>query len=270
MDIHNPKSEIPDAKQPLILVTNDDGVHAPGLRMLFAAMQEVGNAVIVAPDRDNSAVSHSLTMDRPLMVNELTNNIYAINGTPADCVTIGMEKILSRKPDLVVSGVNAGANLGHDISYSGTVSAAKEGTIRGVPSIALSMSGRPPYCYETAVRFGLKLAKIILATGIPPDCYLNINVPNLKHDDIAGIKFTRQGHRVYENALQELTDPWQRPCFWIGGGKPSQDRMEGSDSYEIKKSYISITPIHLDLTHYEALKFLQKSWNEKIFSFDSD
>lgn len=247
---------------PLILVTNDDGVHAPGLRTLFSAMKAVGNPVIVAPDRDNSAVSHSLTLDRPLTVKEVEENIFAINGTPADCVTIGIEKILSRKPDLVVSGINAGANLGHDISYSGTVSAAKEGTIRGVPSMALSMSGDAPYLYESAVQCAIQMANILLTRKVPGDCYLNINVPNLKPAEISGIKVTRQGRRVYENALQELDDPWGRSCFWIGGGEPSKERVAESDSYEIGRNAISVTPIHLDLTHYEALDFFSKALKE--------
>ncbi len=248
----------------LILVTNDDGVHAPGLQMLYEGMKKIGNPVIVAPDRDNSAVSHSLTLDRPLTVKKLTENIYAINGTPADCVTIALEKILPAKPKLVISGINAGANLGHDISYSGTVSAAKEGTIRQVPSMALSMAGEAPFFYETAVHCALKIAKTMLTEKFPPRCYLNINVPNKKSSEISGIKITRQGCRVYENALQDIADPWNRPCFWIGGGQPSKDREPGTDSYETGNNFISITPIHLDLTDYEALDFLQASWSEKI------
>lgn len=248
----------------LILVTNDDGVHAPGLQMLFEGMKEIGNPVIVAPDRDNSAVSHSLTMDRPLTVKKLEENIYALNGTPADCVTVALEKILPAKPSLVISGINAGANLGHDISYSGTVSAAKEGTIRQVPSMALSMAGEAPFSYETAVECALKIAKTILAEKLPTDCYLNINVPNKRPSEIAGIKITRQGCRVYENALQDVADPWNRPCFWIGGGQPSKDREPGTDSYEIEKNFISVTPIHLDLTDYSALTFLQATWAGNI------
>ncbi len=253
---------MPDHAQPLILVTNDDGVYAPGLRQLSEGLQETGHTIIVAPDRDNSAVSHSLTLDRPLMVRELSRDIYTLNGTPADCVTIALEKILPRKPDIVVSGINPGANLGHDISYSGTVSAAKEGTIRGVPSMALSMAGEPPFSFETAVECARRICAFILARGIPPDCYLNINVPNLKPSEISGLKFTSQGCRIYENALQELADPWGRPCFWIGGGSPSRDRKESSDSLETAKGYISVTPIHLDLTHYEALDMLRDSWKK--------
>jgi 5'-nucleotidase len=251
-------------KKALILLTNDDGVYAPGLRLLLAGLAAAGETIIVAPDRDNSAVSHSLSLHRPLMVKELEANIYAINGTPADCVTIGVEKVLSRKPDLIVSGINAGANLGHDISYSGTVSAAKEGTIRGVPSMALSIAGHGPYHFDTGLQCARLVAELILNNGLPGDCYLNINIPNVKPAEIRGLKITRQGSRMYEDALQELSDPWGRPCLWIGGGKPSQELECGTDSFETEKNYISITPIHVDLTNYEALDTLQGAWGSAL------
>lgn len=253
-----------EKKKTLIFLTNDDGVHAPGLRKLFAALGQAGETVIVAPDRDNSAVSHSLSLNRPLTVKELEENIFSINGTPADCVTIGIEKVLSRKPDLIVSGVNAGANLGHDISYSGTVSAAKEGTIRGVPAIALSIAGHGPYHFETATHCAVLMAELVLANGLPGDCYLNINIPNIEPEEVRGMKITRQGRRVYEDALQELFDPWGRPCFWIGGGTPVRELECGTDSFETEKNYISITPIHLDLTNYGALESLQEAWGGRL------
>jgi 5'-nucleotidase len=248
--------------KPLILVTNDDGVHASGLRALFQGMKKVGRPVIIAPDRDNSAASHSLTMNRPLMVKELDQDIYAVDGTPADCVTIGLGKILPTAPDILVSGINPGANLGHDISYSGTVSAAREGTIRGVPSLALSMSGEAPFLYETAVFFARKMVRIILENGIPQDCLLNINVPNLPLTDIGGTRLTHQGSRVYENAVKEISDPWDRTRYWIGGGIPSQDASKKSDSNAILAGQISITPIHLDLTNYDSLELFRKTWRD--------
>ncbi len=251
-------------KKPLIFMTNDDGVHAPGLRKLFTALRKTGETIIVAPDRDNSAVSHSLTLNRPLMVKKLEENIFSINGTPADCVTIGLEKVLPRKPDLIVSGVNAGANLGHDISYSGTVSAAKEGTLRGVPSMALSLSGQEPYHFDTAIHCAAIMAELILLNGLPGDCYLNINVPNIASTEIRGMKITRQGRRVYEDALQELSDPWGKKCFWIGGGTPLRELECGTDSFETGKHYISITPIHLDLTNYQALELLYEAWGDRL------
>ncbi|OKY75892.1 MAG: 5'/3'-nucleotidase SurE [Desulfobulbaceae bacterium DB1] len=255
---------MPADSRPLLLLTNDDGVHAPGLRLLYQGMGELYRAVIVAPDRDNSAVSHSLSLHRPLKVKEVEQNIFAVNGTPADCITLAVEKILPAKPDLIISGINDGANLGHDISYSGTVSAAKEGTIRGVPSIAVSISGDPPYHFATAVTCAARITRLILASRLPEDCYLNINVPNLEAAQISSMKITRQGRRMYENAVQELVDPWGRPCFWIGGGSPSRERGPGTDSYEMERGFISVTPIHLDLTNYDALAALQESWTNKL------
>jgi len=246
----------------LILVTNDDGVHAPGLQVLYAEAKKIGRPVIIAPDRDNSAASHSLTMNRPLRVKELQENVYSIDGTPTDCVTIGIGKILQNKPDLVISGINPGANLGDDVSYSGTVSAAIEATMLGIPSIALSLvtSDTGPVHYDTAAAFGIKLADMILAKGLPQDTLLNVNVPNFTIDEIAGVAYTRRGRRLYEGAIKETFDPWGRKHYWIGGGTPSWDEGENTDSSAIAANKISITPMHLDPTNYGALKILQKDW----------
>jgi 5'-nucleotidase len=245
-----------------ILVTNDDGIHAPGLQVLFNKAKKLGRPVIIAPDRDNSAASHSLTMNRPLRVRELDKDIYSIDGTPMDCVTIGIGKILADKPDLLISGINPGANLGDDVSYSGTVSAAIEATMLGIPSIALSLalSDEGPLYYETAADFGVKLASLLLERGLPQDTLLNVNVPNTTSDKIAGVTFTRRGRRLYEDAIKETFDPWGRKHYWIGGGTPSFDAGEDTDSAAISVNKISITPMHLDPTNYEALRILQKKW----------
>lgn len=247
---------------PLILVTNDDGVHAPGLRALYAAMKNIGRAVIIAPERDNSAASHSLTMNKPLQVKKMDEDVYAIDGTPADCVIIGVGKVLTEKPTLVVSGINPGGNLGDDISYSGTVSAAVEGTMLGVFSMAVSLAGEKPFHFDTAASVAEKLAKTILNRGLPKDTLLNVNIPNFAGDGIAGVKFTRQGRRIYDNAIKETFDPWGRQHFWIGGGTPSWDEGNDTDSTGILSRYISITPIHLDLTNYDALNFLKREWGD--------
>ena len=176
--------------KPLILVTNDDGVHAPGIRALREAMATLGRAVIVAPERDKSAVSHSLTMNRPLLVRTLEPDVHTLDGTPTDCVTIGMNKILERRPDLIVSGINPGGNLGDDISYSGTVSAAIEGTMYGVPSLAFSLAlplpGSPPHDFRVAAGVAWKLAAMALACGLPEGTLLNVNVPPLAEGEIGG------------------------------------------------------------------------------------
>jgi len=246
-----------------ILLTNDDGIHAPGLQLLFKQSRELGRITIIAPEHDSSAASHSLTMNRPLRVREIAENVYAINGTPTDCITIGIGKILPQKPDLVISGINPGPNLGDDVSYSGTVSAAIESTMLGIPAIAVSLAGESdPLHYETAADFSIRLAQIILAMGLPRDTLLNVNVPNTPVDRIEGILFTRRGRRLYEDAIKETHDPWGRKHYWIGGGTPSFDAGEDTDSAAISVNKVSITPMHLDTTNYEALKFLRKEWSD--------
>ncbi|MEJ2270049.1 MAG: 5'/3'-nucleotidase SurE [Desulfobulbaceae bacterium] len=248
-----------------IMLTNDDGVHAPGLKILFQQSLDLGKTVIVAPEHDNSAASHSLTMSRPLRVREIAENIYTINGTPTDCVTIGIGKILPQKPDLVISGINPGPNLGDDVSYSGTVSAAIESTMLGIPSIAVSLAAESePLHYGTAAAFVARMAKIILGKGLPKDTLLNVNVPNTASEGIEGVAFTRRGRRLYDDAIKETFDPWGRKHYWIGGGTPSFDAGEDTDSAAISVNKISITPMHLDPTNYEALKFLQKDWSELL------
>ena len=250
-----------------ILVTNDDGIHAPGLQVAFEASQKLGNVVIIAPEHDNSAASHSLTMNRPLRVRQIERNIFTINGTPTDCVTIGIGKILQKKPDLVISGINPGPNLGDDVSYSGTVSAAIEATMLGVPSVAVSLAAESePYHYDTAVKFIVKLAGIILEEGLPKDTLLNVNIPNTTPERIRGVAFTRRGRRLYEDAIKETYDPWGRRHYWIGGGTPSFDAGEDTDSAAIRVNKISITPMHLDPTNYEALKLLKESWADILAS----
>lgn len=252
-------------KVPLILVTNDDGIQAPGLNYLSSAMRRLGRAVVVAPEQDNSAVSHSLTMRRPLLVREVAPDVYAIDGTPTDCVTLAIGKILGARPDLVVSGINPGPNLGDDISYSGTVSAAKEGTMMGVPSFAISLANGGEGHYDTAADFAGRLADRILREGLPTDTLFNVNIPNVPAGQIKGTRFTRQGRRVYEGAIKETYDPWGRKHFWIGGGTPCWDERNDTDALALQAGYISITPIHLDLTNYDALQILQDEWRHLDF-----
>ncbi len=249
--------------KPLILVTNDDGVHSPGIIALFKAMKEIGDAYIIAPDRERSAVGHALTLHRPLKVEELRANVFSVNGMPTDCVALAIHKILPRKPDLVASGINRGANLGDDITYSGTVSAAIEGTILNVPSFAISLVGEKPFYYETAVPVAIEIAKYILDKSLPYDTLLNVNVPNVsRRDAIKGIKITRQGKRVYDNAIQDIHSPWGEKHYWIGGGKPYWETGENMDIQAVLDNYVSVTPIHLDLTNYGALEHLKSTWGK--------
>jgi 5'-nucleotidase len=246
----------------VILVTNDDGVNSPGLFALFHAMREIGDAYIIAPDRERSAVSHSLTMHRPLKVEELKEHVYSINGTPTDCVAIAVSKILPERPLFVVSGINKGGNLGDDITYSGTVSAAIESTIMGIPAFAISLVIRKksalPFHFETSSKVAIEIGKYILEHSLPYDTLLNVNVPNNTVKNIKGIKFTRQGKRIYEGAIQETFAPDGEKYYWIGGGKPYWEHGEDTDIQAIEDNYISVTPLHLDLTNFEALDFLKE------------
>ena len=243
-----------------ILVTNDDGVYAPGIRALHDAVRHLGQAVIVAPERDKSAVSHALTMNRPLNVRKLEEDIYTLDGTPTDCVTIGMNKVLPEPPALLVSGINPGPNLGDDISYSGTVSAAIEGTMYGIPSLAFSLAGEPPFDFETAAGVAWKLSFMALQFGLPDKTLLNINIPQCKPEDICGIRFTRQGRRIYKNAIQETFDPWGRKHYWIGGGTVQWSGGNETDDQAVREGFISVTPIQLDLTNHAGRDFLQEHW----------
>jgi 5'-nucleotidase len=240
----------------LILVTNDDGFFSKGIQTLAEVLQELGEVYIVAPDRDRSAVSHALTMHRPLKVDLIKEKCFSVNGTPTDCVVVGVKKLLPREPDLLVSGINKGANLGEDVTYSGTVSAAIEGTILNVPSFAISLVGERPFRYETASHFALRIAKFVLEKKLPTDTLLNVNVPNKALQEIKGIKITKQGKRSYENSIHEIYSPWGEKQYWIGGGIVSWQKMEGTDIQAIMENYVSVTPLHIDLTNYQALDYL--------------
>lgn len=248
---------------PLIMITNDDGIDSPGLKALQEAMAALGRTVVVTPDRDNSAVSHSLTMHRPLRINRISEDIYTLDGTPTDCVAISLGKLLKKKPDLLVSGINAGPNLGDDISYSGTVSAAIEGTMYGIPSMALSLAAAPPYDYTLAMRVAASLAERILANRLPENTLLNVNIPGAM--ECKGFAVTRQGRRLWENSIQETFDPWGRKHYWIGGGTPLRDHAEDTDVAAIHNGLVSVTPIHLDLTNHSGIDLLRNAWAiEKI------
>lgn len=250
--------------RPIILVTNDDGVHAPGIIALLKAMKELGDAYLVAPDRERSAVGHALTIHRPLKVEELRENVYSVNGTPTDCVALAVHKILPRKPDLVASGINKGANLGDDITYSGTVSAAIEGTILSIPSFAVSLAGNAPFHYDTAAHYAQMVGKYILDKSVPYDTLLNVNVPNIPRDKVNGVRLTRQGKRIYDNAIKDVYSPWGEMHYWIGGGTPYWEHGEDMDIQCVLDGFVSVSPIHLDLTNYMALEHLRASWNDMM------
>jgi 5'-nucleotidase len=249
---------------PLILVSNDDGIHSEGIVALADALRELGEVVVVAPDRERSAVSHSLTLHRPLRVEELAGRRYAVDGTPTDCVNLAVNGILGRRPALVVSGINKGANLGDDVTYSGTVSAAMEGTLLGIPSVAISLLGREGFHFDVASRFAGRLTAWVLERGLPVDTLLNVNVPAPSNGaEPRGFALTRMGRRRYGDAIVEKTDPRGKKYYWIGGEELEFEDAEGTDFHAVSQGLISVTPIHLDLTNYrsfDALRALQLPW----------
>ena len=241
---------------PTILITNDDGIHSPGLAALKQALAPLGRVVTVAPDRDNSAISHALTMNRPLKLTELENDVYTLDGTPTDCVSIGLSKVLDRKPDLLVSGINNGPNIGDDITYSGTVSAAIEGTMYAVSSMAVSMAGDPPINFTRADAVVRSLAEIVMRHGLPANTLVNVNIPDTINPK--GIRVTRQGRRIWQQAVHEVKDPRGRVHYWIGGGTPLLDSGRDTDVQVLSEGYVTISPIHLDLTNHEGISYFRE------------
>ena len=235
---------------PVILVTNDDGVHAAGLAALAEALDALGEVYVVAPDREQSAVGHALTLHRPLRVDRLAEHRFSINGTPSDCVNLGVLGLLPEPPVLVVAGINHGSNLGDDVTYSGTVSAAMEGTLLGVPSMAVSQADPDADGFESAGPVARLVAARVLVEGLPAKTLLNVNVPR---GEVRGIRMTRLGHRVYRDKVVREVDPRGRPYYWVGAGPPEWREDEASDIAAVHDGMASVTPLHLDLTHYGAL-----------------
>ncbi|MBP2668458.1 MAG: surE [Deltaproteobacteria bacterium] len=248
-----------DGDGPVILVTNDDGVRSEGIETLADAMKGLGTVYVVAPDRERSAAGHSLTLSHPLRVEKLGTRVWSVDGTPTDCVNLGVNGILrGKRVDLLVSGINKGANLGDDITYSGTVSAAIEGTLLGIPSVAVSLVTRSRFRFDVAAGYALEVAKKVLRKRLPGDTLLNVNVPNAPREEIREVRFTRQGKRVYGDLIVEKRDPRGRKYYWIGGDRIRSEDIPGSDLEAIEEGCVSITPIHLDLTNYAALRALRK------------
>jgi 5'-nucleotidase len=243
----------------MILVTNDDGIHSKGIIVLAKVLQEIGDVFVVAPDREKSAIAHSLTLHRPLRVEKVKKNFYAVDGTPADCVHLGVNAILPKRPRLIVSGINKGGNLGDDIIYSGTVSAAFEGTLLGIPSFAISLVSRSHFKFDVAAQFALRMARYIIKKELPPNTFLNVNVPNLDEKEIKSYKITQQGRLIHGgNGVIEKMDPRGRKYYWIGGGQLIFNKGRNTDVGAVSKSYISITPLNLDLTNYSSIREIKK------------
>lgn len=239
---------------PLILVSNDDGVDSKGIKYLAKAMGNLGRVVVAAPDGQRSAASHSITLHRPLRVNRLRPDVYSIDGTPTDCIMLAVHELLDERPSLVVSGINHGPNLGDDVHYSGTVSAAYEAGIIGIPAIAFSLMMNDGKYFQTAADFARRLARKVLADGLPEGVILNVNVPDLPPGKIGGVEFTKQGKRDWGDIIVEKVDPRGKKYYWISGDETAFTDIENSDCNAVLRGAISITPLRVDITDHAALR----------------
>jgi 5'-nucleotidase len=235
-----------------LLLTNDDGIRAPGLTALAGSLRALGEVTVVAPEREQSAAGHAITLHKPLRlfradVDGLGDNAWASNGTPADCVVLGCYEVLREPPDLVIAGINAGANLGEEVLYSGTVSAAMEAALEGRLAFAISVAGAGDRHYGAAARFAAQLAPRVASLGLGADCFLNINVPNVPRAAVQGVEVTRLGRRRYANRIYRRTDPRGRPYFWFDGDPIEEDATPGTDIAAVQQGRISVTPLHLHL-----------------------
>ncbi|MCF6267998.1 MAG: 5'/3'-nucleotidase SurE [Desulfuromusa sp.] len=232
----------------LILVTNDDGVHSAGLRVLSQALSRLGEIVVIAPDRNRSAVGHALTLDRPLRAEEIKPQVFAVDGTPTDCVNLGVHGLLQKRPDLVVSGINRGSNVGDDISYSGTVCAALEATLMGLPAFAVSLDTDhfSEKDLDLAAFFAKCLAEKISIEGLPKETFLNVNIPSGRCE---GVQLTRQGRRRYEETVVSKQDPRGRCYYWLGGSNVGFEDIPGSDCSVLQQGFISVTPLQTNMTN---------------------
>jgi len=237
-----------------ILISNDDGYQAPGIRCLAEALSRIATVTVVAPERDRSGASNSLTLDYPLRARTMEDGFVCVDGTPTDCVHLAITGLLETEPDMVVSGINAGANLGDDVIYSGTVAGAMEGRFLGRPAMAVSLAAQQePYHFETAARVAVELIQRLLRDPLPSDTILNVNVPNVPWEALAGYEATRLGHRHRAEPVVRTEDPRGRPIYWVGPAGAEQDAGPGTDFHAVRNGKVSITPIHVDLTQYRAL-----------------
>ena len=246
-----------------ILISNDDGYLAPGLAVLADSLAKVADITVVAPDRNRSAASNSLTLDMPLRVQRMDNGFYSVDGTPTDCVHLAVTGLLESEPNIVFSGINNGENMGDDVLYSGTVAAATEGRFLGLPSVALSMNSSKPEYFETAGVVAVQLFNQLLNKTLPADTILNVNIPDIPLDQIRGFKATRLGQRHRSEPVIEARDPRNKKIFWVGPPGDTQDAGEGTDFYAVEHNYVSVTPLQIDLTNYKQLDNLGE-WLEGV------
>jgi 5'-nucleotidase len=243
------------------LISNDDGYRAKGLVCLAQALASIAQVSVVAPDRDRSGASNSLTLEHPLRATLEDNGYISVDGTPTDCVHLAITGLLETQPDMVVSGINSGANLGDDVIYSGTVAAAMEGRFLGYPAMAISLAAIEPRHFETASQVAVTLIKHLETQRLSPDIILNVNVPDIQFAEIAGFRSTRLGHRHKAEPVIRMRDPRGRAIYWVGPAGVEQDAGPGTDFYAVNDGYVSITPIQVDLTRYESMDLVAE-WLE--------
>lgn len=246
-----------------ILLSNDDGYFAPGLVCLAQALAPVADIKVVAPERDRSGASHSLTLTQALRVQQADNGFYFVDGTPTDCVHLAITGLLEQEPDIVISGINHGANLGDDVIYSGTVAAAMEGRFLGLPAIAVSLARKTGTHFETAAYVIRRLLEKLQHETLPVDTILNVNVPDIPVEQLAGFEATRLGRRHKAEPVIKTNDPQGNPVYWVGAPGPEADAGPGTDFYALRRGFVSITPLHVDLTRYTALDQVS-AWLKKI------
>ncbi len=246
-----------------ILISNDDGFQSEGIERLAEALSAIADVMVVAPDRDRSGASNSLTLEYPIRAWHQPNGFISVNGTPTDCVHLAITGLLEEEPDMVVSGINHGANLGDDVLYSGTVAAATEGRFLGLPALAISIDSFAPEHLDSATRAASILVQGLLTQKLSRDTILNVNVPDLPWDEIKGFRSTRLGHRHKAEPVFKATDPRGHPIYWVGPPGAEQDAGEGTDFHALRNGYVSLTPLKIDLTHHAEVP-ATASWLEEL------
>jgi len=242
----------------LILLTNDDGIHSEGLTHLMEVLLKQHDVVAVAPERERTCVGHAITLHKPLRIKEIGGGIYATNGTPVDCVFLGVKAIVRKRPDLIISGINKGPNMGQDVNYSGTVAAAKEGAFLGIPSLAISLNARSHFHFTDAIKAIEVIIEVVKKKNLPDSTFLNINVPNVSYNKMKGFMVTRLGKRIYNDKVIERTDPRGGKYYWIGGNGEQFESLEGTDFFAIEQGFVSVTPLGLDVTSIKSINSFKK------------
>jgi len=242
----------------LILLSNDDGIDSEGLIALKEELSHIHDVWAIAPERERTCVGHAITLHKPLRLREHAPRLFSTNGTPADAILLGVKGVLPGKPDLVISGINKGPNMGQDVTYSGTVAAAKEAALMEIPSMAVSLNGRKDFLFGEASRVIRELVEKLSAHSLPPQTFLNVNIPNLLRENVRGFMVTRLGKRIYNGKVVERVDPRGGKYYWIGGDGDGFEPIAGTDLLAVSQGYVSITPLQCDMTTYAAMDAFKK------------